>query len=112
MARLRDMVEKMTVKAKRKRLETAGWRFGNAADFLGMTPEEKAYVELRLNLADALAEKRKAKRLTQKDLAARLKSSQSRVAFMEKGDPSVSVDLLIRGLLAMGVTRRELAKAV
>ena len=97
---------------KRKRLEAAGWQFGSAADFLGMTPEEKAYVELKLHLADALEAKRKAEGLTQKALAARLKSSQSRVAFMEKGDPSVSVDLLIRGLFAMGVTRRELAKAV
>jgi ribosome-binding protein aMBF1 (putative translation factor) len=97
---------------KRKRLEAAGWRFGNAADFLGMTPEEEAYVELKLRLADAVGAKRRAKGLTQKALAARLKSSQSRVAFMERGDPSVSVDLLIRGLFALGATRRELAKAV
>ena len=97
---------------KRKRLEAAGWRFASAADFLGMTPQEEAYVELKLHLADALEAKRKAKGLTQKALAARLKSSQSRVAFMERGDPSVSVDLLVRGLLALGATRKELAKAV
>ena len=97
---------------KQKRLETAGWRFGNAADFLGLTAEEEAYVELKLHLADALETTRKAKGLTQKALAARLKSSQSRVAFMERGDPSVSVDLLVRGLFAMGVTRKQLAKAV
>ena len=97
---------------KRKHLEAAGWRFGSAADFLGMTPQEEAYVELKLHLADALEAKRKTKGLTQKDLAARLKSSQSRVAFMERGGPSVSVDLLVRGLFALGVTRKELAKAV
>jgi ribosome-binding protein aMBF1 (putative translation factor) len=97
---------------KRKRLEAAGWRFGSAADFLGMTPQEEAYVELKLHLADALEAKRKAKGWTQKALAARLRSSQSRVAFMEKGDPSVSIDLLVRGLFALGVTREELAKAV
>ena len=97
---------------KRKRLEAAGWRFGSAADFLGLTPEEEAYVELKLRLADTLEAKRKAEHLTQKALAARLKSSQSRVAFMEKGDPSVSVDLLVRGLFALGVTRKELAKAI
>ena len=97
---------------KRKRLEAGGWRFGSAADFLGMTPQEEAYVELKLHLADALEAKRKTKGLTQKDLAAQLKSSQSRVAFMERGDPSVSVDLLVRGLFALGMTRRELAKAV
>ena len=98
--------------AKQKRLEAAGWKFGNAAEFLGMTPEEEAYVELKLHLADALEARRKAEGLTQKALAARLKSSQSRVAFMEKGDPSVSVDLLVRGLFALGATRRELARAV
>ena len=98
--------------AKRKRLESAGWRFGSAADFLGMTPEEEAYVDLKLHLADALEAKRKANGLTQKALAARLKSSQPRIAMMEKGDPSVSVDLLIRGLFALGVRRKELAKAV
>ena len=41
-----------------------------------------------------------------------LKSSQSRIAKMEKGDPSVSIDLLIKSLLALGTTRREIAKAV
>ena len=97
---------------KQKRLAAAGWRFGSAADFLGMTKEEESYVELKLHLADALEAKRKAEGLTQKALAARLKSSQPRVAMMEKGDPSVSVDLLIRGLFALGATRRDLAKAV
>jgi DNA-binding XRE family transcriptional regulator len=97
---------------KRKRLEAAGWRFGSAADFLGMTPEEEAYVELKLRLADTLEAKRKAEHLTQKALAARLNSSQSRVAFMERGDPSVSVDLLVRGLFALGVSRKELAKTI
>jgi len=97
---------------KRKRLEAAGWRFGNATDFLGMTPQEEAYVELKLRLADALEAKRKANGLTQTGLAARLKSSQPRVAMMEKGDPSVSVDLLVRGLFAMGMKRKELAKAI
>ena len=97
---------------KRKRLEAAGWRFGNAGDFLAMTSQEEAYVELKLHLADALAAKRRANGLTQKELALRLKSSQSRVAMMEKGDPSVSVDLLVRGLFAMGVGRKELAKAI
>lgn len=98
--------------AKRKRLEAAGWRVGNAADFLELTTEQAAYVELKLHLADQLEAKRKAEGLTQAELAKRLKTSQPRVAFMEKGDPSVSVDLILRGLFALGVTRKELAKAV
>jgi len=85
---------------------------GSAAEFLDLTPEEEAYVELKLHLADALEAKRKAKGLTQKALAARMKSSPSRVAFIKKGAPSVSIDLLVRGLFALGITRKELAKAV
>ena len=32
-------------KTKQKRLEAAGWRVGDAADFLGLTSEEAAFVE-------------------------------------------------------------------
>jgi hypothetical protein len=31
---------------------------------------------------------------------------------MEAGDPSVSIDLLIRSLLAIGTTRKELAAVI
>ena len=98
--------------AKQKRLEAAGWRVSDATDFLGLSPEEAAYIEFKLNLADKLEAKRKAEGLTQAELAKRLKTSQPRVAYMEKGDSSVSVDLILRGLFSLGVTRRELAKAV
>lgn len=97
--------------AKRKRLEAAGWKFGTAAEFLKLTPEEEAYIELKLSLAQTLEAKRRAKGLTQKALAAKLETSQPRVAMMEKGDPSVSLDLLIRALLALGVPRRKLMAA-
>jgi len=97
---------------KKKRLESVGWKVGNAADFLELTPQEAVYVEMKMHLADKLEAKRKAKGLTQAELAARLDSSQSRVAFMEKGDPSVSVDLILRGLLALGASRREIANAI
>jgi hypothetical protein len=33
-----------------ERLEAAGWQVGSAKDFLGLTPEETAFVELKLNL--------------------------------------------------------------
>ena len=97
--------------AKRKRLERAGWKFGDASEFLAMTPEEKKYVELKLHLADVLENRRKAEGLTQKALAERLKSSQSRVAFMEKG-VSVSVDLILRALFALGMSQKEVAKQI
>lgn len=94
---------------KRKKLEAAGWKFGEAADFLHLTEEERAYVELKLVLARKLTETRKQQGMTQKSLATKIHTSQPRVAMMEKGDTSVTLDLLIRALLALGTRPRQLA---
>ena len=100
------------IDAKRKRLESRGWKVGNTREFLKLTDEEEAYVELRLKLADALKRQRMRRNLTQADLAKTMKSSQSRVAKMEAGDASVSLDLLVRSLLAIGTSTKELAKFI
>ncbi|HEY4215540.1 MAG TPA: helix-turn-helix transcriptional regulator [Gemmatimonadaceae bacterium] len=97
---------------KRKRLEAAGWSVGDAAAFLKLTPEESALVEMRLALSQSLRERRVAAGLTQTVLAKQLGSSQSRVAKLEAGDPSVSLELLIRALLAAGVSRKDVAHAL
>jgi predicted XRE-type DNA-binding protein len=97
---------------KKSRLEAEGWRVGSVEEFLGLTPEEAAYVDLRLKLSDAVREFRKKKRLTQVKLAGLLHSSQSRVAKAEAADDSVSLDLLIRSLFAMGASREDLAEAI
>ena len=97
---------------KRKRLEAAGFAVGSAAEFLDLTPAEAALVDMRLALSAALRERRTAAGLTQAALARRVGSSQSRVAKMEAGDPSVSLDLLVRALLAAGASRREVGRAV
>ncbi len=99
-------------KNKKRQLEAKGYKVGDAEDFLGLSAEESAYIDLKMALAQALAQRRKRRRLTQVELARKLNSSQSRVAKMEKGDPSVSVDLLVKALLAMGATRRSIAKAI
>jgi DNA-binding XRE family transcriptional regulator len=98
--------------SKKRRLEAKGWRVGTAADFLALSPEESAYVELKLRLADRLKERRRRRSLTQHGLARLVKSSQSRVARMEAGDPSVTLDLLIRALLVLGVSNKELATII
>jgi DNA-binding XRE family transcriptional regulator len=103
----------MTMNEERKRrLESQGWQFGDAAGFLGLSEQEAAYVELKLVLSQKLKQQRKTSRMTQAELARLIRSSQSRVAKMEAGDPSVSADLLIRSLLAMGVSRKELGRAI
>jgi len=94
---------------KRNRLEAKGWRVGSAEEFLGLSEEEAAYVDLKLTLSESLKKRRQRKNLTQVELAKMLKSNQSRVAKMEAGDPSVSLDLLIKSLLALGTTKRDLA---
>jgi DNA-binding XRE family transcriptional regulator len=96
--------------AKKNRLETKGWRVGTVAEFLQLSPEESAYIEIKLALSKNLQERRKDKSLTQEQLARLLKSSQSRVAKMEAGDRSVSLDLLVRSLLVLGESRKSLAK--
>jgi ribosome-binding protein aMBF1 (putative translation factor) len=98
--------------SKKRRLEAAGWSVGNASDFLELSPEEASYVELKLNLSETLRQKRDEEGLSQVELARRVGSSQSRVAKMEAGDPTVSVDLLMRTLFAAGATKREIADAI
>ena len=98
--------------AKRKRLVANGWAVGTARDFLGLSDEEAAFVELKLALAEGLKQRRLKEGLTQSQLALKLESSQSRVAKMEAGDRSVSLDLLVRSLLAVGSTPRDLARLI
>ena len=103
----------MTVRdEKRRRLEAKGWKVGNAQEFLRLSDEEAAYIDLKLRLATSLRKRRERHSLTQADLAKLLRSSQSRIAKMEAGDPSVSLDLLIRSLLILGTSRRELSRII
>ncbi len=97
-------------KQKKKHLKATGWRVGSAEDFLGLSEGEALYINLKIMLSTKVRQCRKRKKLTQTQLAQRLKSSQSRVAKIEAGDPSVSLDLLIRSLLSLGVTKSDLSK--
>ena len=98
--------------SKRSKLAAKGWKLGSAKDFLGLTFQEEAYIELRLKLADGLKLRRGSRGVTQTQLARVLRSSQSRVAKMEAGDPTVSLDLLVKSLLALGTSIRELAAII
>ena len=97
---------------KRKRLEAAGWVVGDVDDFLDLSPDEVAYLDMKVKLSIALREKRQKKKLTQKEVATLIKSSQSRVAKMERGDSSVSLDLLMKTLISLGATTKELGKLI
>ena len=96
----------------RKKLEAAGWQVGDAKEFLSLSDVESRLVDIKLALAEMLRIVREKNRLTQAKLAKRIRSSQSRIAKIEAGDASVSVDLLLKSLIAAGANSRELAKAV
>jgi DNA-binding XRE family transcriptional regulator len=97
---------------KQKRLEKAGWRVGSASDFLELSAAEEELVAMKLSLSAKLKKARERRQITQTDLAKRMGSSQSRVAKMEAGDPGVSLDLLVQGLLAVGASRKDIAAAL
>ena len=99
-------------KRKKARLAQKGWKAGTVAEFLDLSAEESAYIEMKLALSGKLKEARLHRKLTQAQLAKAIDSSQSRVAKMEAGDPSVSLDLLVKSLLALGVSRKELGRAI
>ncbi len=97
---------------KKDRLIRAGWKIGSAEEFLGLTPDEASIVELRVRLSNALRSRRAALGWSQAKMAETIRSSQSRIAKMEAADSTVSIDLLIRGLLATGVGLDGLSKIV
>jgi predicted XRE-type DNA-binding protein len=96
--------------SKRKRLEAKGWKVGSAREFLGLSEQEEAYVEIKLRLAESLRNQRLQRQMTQADVAKAIKSSQSRVAKMEAGERSVSLDLLVRALLSLGTSSSDLGR--
>ena len=98
-------------RAKRERLEANGWKVGTAAEFLKLTPEETALIEIKLALSRKLRERRQ-EQMTQEQLAEKLQSSQSRIAKAETGDSSVSLELLVRAMLATGASPKEIGKAI
>jgi predicted XRE-type DNA-binding protein len=95
---------------KRKAVEAVGWHVEDVEDFLGLSEDELRIVELRVALSRGVRERREQQKLTQQQLAARFRSSQSRVAKIESGAPDVSLDLMFRGYFAAGGNLSELMK--
>ncbi|WP_407890267.1 helix-turn-helix domain-containing protein [Scytonema sp. NUACC26] len=96
---------------KKERLEAKGWKVGTVSEFLELTPEETALVEIRLALSRTLNERRQ-RLMTQAELADKIHSSQPRIAKAENGDVSVSIELLIRAILATGATPQEIGQVI
>jgi len=99
-------------KSKREKLKAAGWAVGSVREFLGLSDADAALIEMKLSLSRSLRERRQRRGLSQVELAKRLRSSQSRVAKMEAGDPSVSMDLLVSSLLVLGAKPTDLSRTI
>lgn len=93
------------------RVKALGWKDGTVAEFLSLSPEEAALIEIKLALSRKLRELRQ-QRMTQAQLAKKLNSSQSRIAKAETGDSSVSIELLVRAMLATGATPKDIGKTI
>jgi hypothetical protein len=85
-----------------------GWVEGSVQEFMNLSDADMEYINTKLAWSRHMRELRCRKNLTQTRVAAMLKTSQSRVAKMEKADPTVSLDLLFRALLALGMKPRKL----
>jgi DNA-binding XRE family transcriptional regulator len=99
-------------KIKKTKLSKLGYRVTNTREFLGLTDEEMTLIELKFSLIQKLKSIRSQRKITQQQLARLIRSSQPRVAMLEQGRPDVSLDLICRALFALGVSRRELGKAI
>ena len=99
-------------KSKQSKLEATGWKIGDTQEFLGLSDEEMKYIEIKLALSQKVRQVRIDKKMTQEQTAKIIGSSQSRVAKIEAGDPSVSIDLQVKSLIALGASREELADVI
>jgi DNA-binding XRE family transcriptional regulator len=99
-------------KLKQKKLEAKGWKIGDIDEFLGLDKAEMAIVEMKFTLSKAIIEKRKKAKLTQGQMAKAIGSSQSRVAKIEHADPTVSIELMLKSLISMGTSTKEIAKMI
>lgn len=97
-------------KKKRKQLEDKGFRVGSVSDFLELTPEEEAYIDIRLDISSLVKAQRAKSGWTQEQLARAIGSSQSRIAKLEGGDPGISLDLMIKALLRLGTSKKQIGK--
>jgi hypothetical protein len=68
---------------KKKKLESAGFKVGGVQEFLSLSDDEMALIDLKARLIRMLRPAREAAGISQEELARRIGSSQSRVAKLE-----------------------------
>ncbi len=97
-------------KDKQAKLASKGWKISTVNDFLDLTHAEAVYIELRLALSQNLKQRQTQKQLTSSQFAQLLNANHSQIEKLETGEASISLDFLIRSLLTLGATVKELAE--
>lgn len=97
---------------KINRLKSQGWEVGKTADFLKLSQEEIALIDLKIALTKRLKELRIKQNLSQESLAKKIKSSQSRIAKIEAGEQNISLDLILKTLFSLGATNQDLIEVI
>ena len=96
--------------SKKKKLQKAGFRVGSVKDFLQLSDEEMALIDLKIRLIEMLKIARKSRKLTQHGLAKLISSSQSRIAKIESASSDVTLDLICKTLFSLGVSRQAIGR--
>jgi ribosome-binding protein aMBF1 (putative translation factor) len=99
-------------KERKAKLQKAGFKVGTVQEFLGLSDAEMMIIDMRIALGKRIRAAREKQQLTQSDLAKRIHSSQPRVAKIEAGEEGVSLDLMTKAALAVGMTRKQIARAI
>ena len=95
---------------KRERIKSMGGRVTSAGEWLDLSPEEIAVIDMKIRLGEQIKARRRKKRLSQESLAKLLKTSQGRVSKLEKGQ--ATLDQLARSLLALGGSSKDVGQTI
>ena len=96
---------------QKERLELTGLESWYNFRIFGANAGRNALIEIKLALSRNLKLRRQ-KLMTQVELAQKIQSSQPLIDRAENGDASVSIELLIRGMLGTGATLQEIGKVI
>ena len=95
---------------KLKRVLEMGGRVTTVQEWLDLSDEEVALLDMKIELGKKLEALRRRKKLTQQEVAELLQTSQGRVSKMERGQ--ASLDQLAWSLLVMGESRERIARVI
>lgn len=95
---------------KKDRIEQMGGRVATVEEWLDLSPEEVAVIDMKIRLGEEFRARRQQKRMSQETAAKILKTSQGRVSKLERGQ--ATLDQLARSVLRLGGSRASVGRAI